>query len=70
MLDFSTEPACRLFLSPIQVLPVFVPPSPATLVMGRWDQKRTADYLGPFPAPADTARENERESLYASGDNL
>ena len=67
MLDFSTEPAYRLFLSPIQVLPVFVPPSPATLVMGRWDQKRTADYLGPFPAPA---RENERESRYASGDNL
>jgi hypothetical protein len=43
-------PASSLFQSPVQLLPVVVPPSSAKLVVCRWDQQRTADQLRPFPA--------------------
>jgi len=49
-------PARRLFPPPAQVLPIVIPPSCATLVVCRWDQQRTVDYLRPLPAPADTAQ--------------
>jgi hypothetical protein len=49
-------PARRLFPPPAQVLPIVIPPSCATLVVCRWDQQRTVDYLRPLPAPAATAQ--------------
>src|SRR2546430_9614254 len=54
-------PACRLFPSPVQVLPVVVLPSCATLVVCRWDQQRTVDSLPPSPESADTARGTGKE---------
>ena len=65
----TIEPTCRLFPPTIQVLPVVVPPSSATLVLCRWDQQRTADYLRPFPAPAETAQGRCKERSMCRGNH-
>ncbi len=57
-----------LFPSPVQVLPVVVPPSSAMLVFCRWNQQCIRDYLRPFPAPAGTAQGRCKErSMYRCG---
>jgi hypothetical protein len=43
------------FPSPVQLLPVVVPRTSATLVVCRRDQQRTRDQLRPFPAQTETA---------------
>jgi len=58
----TSGPARRLFPSPIQVLPVVVPPSCATLVLCRWDQQGTTDYSCHVPALADGSRGRCKES--------
>jgi hypothetical protein len=55
--------ACRLFQSPVQVPPVVVPPSCATLVVCRRGHQRIVDHLRPFPSPADTAQGRGKERL-------
>ena len=57
----TSDPACRLFPSSVQVLPIVVPPSSAMLVVGRWSHRPTVEHLRPFPAPADTAQGRGKE---------
>ena len=52
----TSEPACRLFPSLVQVPPVVGPRACATLVECRWDQQRTPDSLRHVPALADGSR--------------
>ena len=49
------------FPSPVQVLPVVVAPSSATLVVCRRDQQCTVVHLCPFLAPADTTQGRGKE---------
>jgi hypothetical protein len=55
-------PACRLFPSLVQVLPVVGPPSCARLVVCRQDEQHTTDDPRPFPAQADRARGRRKEA--------
>ena len=64
----TSGPACRLFPSPVQVLPVGVPPLSATLVLSRWDHHCTAERLCHTPAPHEHKQESCRsEGLRTSG---
>ena len=50
------------FPSPVQVLPVVVAPSSATLVVCRQHEQHTTDDLRPFPTQADSARGRRKEA--------
>ena len=59
--NWSALECCRLFPSLVQVLPIVVSPSCATLVVCRRDQQCTVVHLCPFLAPADTTQGRGKE---------
>src|SRR5947209_14741551 len=63
----TRDPACRLFPFLVQVPPVVVPPSCATLVLCRWDQQCTTDYPRHVPALADGSRGRCKEHAASGG---
>src|SRR6266699_3410635 len=55
-------PASSLLPSSVQVLPVVVPRTSATLVVCRRGQPRTTDQLRPFPAQTETVRRTGKQA--------
>jgi hypothetical protein len=63
----TSDPACRIFPSLVQVPPGVGPSSCARLVVCRWDQQRTTDSPHHVPALADGSRGRCKEHAASGG---
>src|SRR5947209_7465628 len=63
----TSDPACRLFPSLVQVPRVVVPRACATLVVCRWDQQSTTDSPRHVPALADGSRGRGKDHAASGG---